>query len=121
MSDVFLPKMLTDDCVYWPPVGTGQDGRSTLFGEAVPARCRWAEKNEQFMSKLGEVQVSSAVVNTDADMEIGGALFHGEIGDLSNPSSAGGSEGLPEGAWEIKGWKRIPDFRGRKFVRAAML
>ncbi len=105
-----------DDCVYWPPVGTTDFGRGTI-GRPIALKCRWEDKQIEFLDEEGKVLVSKAVVTIDTQLEFGGILWHGKERDLisrTNPSAN-------PGALEIRGMSKTPDFKNTAVLQEYML
>lgn len=80
----FLKKTYVQTAVYW---GTPQiDGYGGFtYGTPVEIKCRWEEKAVIFDTQNGKALdfVSSAVVYTAEDLEIGGVLYLGTLVDLN--------------------------------------
>lgn len=113
MSDVFLPKLLKPaEATYWAPATSDGFG-GKIFAAPVQIAARWEEKTVLFMDKHGREAQSSAVVMVGADLNMEGYLLHG-VSVAADPLQVGG-------AHEIQGWEKVPNFKGKRFVRKAFL
>lgn len=112
-----ITKMLRfDKCIYWAPLGMDDNGQRT-FAAPVEISCRWEDTITEFMDKMGNRALSTSVVFTDRDVLNLGALWHGKfttITDMANPFNN-------EGAYEIRMFKKTPDFRNKQILRIAYL
>jgi len=116
-----LEKMLTQKAVYWGKATVAFDEYGKpLHTTPVQILCRWVETAEQFIAADGTTQVSTLKVYVGQDVEVGGLLMRGELTEVQestfpdNPKEAVGVE-------EIKSFKKVPDFRGTRFLREALL
>jgi hypothetical protein len=108
-ADVYMPKLLKQQATYWAqstPDGFG--GKS--FASPMLIRCRWEDKSELFVDSQGNEVKSTSIVMVDRDLAIGGYLALGES-----------ENAIPTGSHEIRGFDKIPDVGGKKFVRKAYL
>ncbi len=108
----FYRRQLKQTATYWSP-GTRDSFGNITFGAPVAIPCRWEDKSEQFMSRGTEEIISSSIVFINQDVVEGGYMFLGT-------SAAADPEGV-EGAVVIQKFEKIPDIRGRNFVRKAIL
>lgn len=58
---------LNDKAVYWPPLPTGEFGR-TEYSEPVVLSCKWEDCNEQVMTDDGTEVVSRAKIYFASDI-----------------------------------------------------
>jgi hypothetical protein len=116
MSDVFMPNVLKQKAVYWPPEGT-TGGGATIYGEAVQIKCRWEDISEEYTDTAGDTKISNSKVMVDRKLEVGGVLWLGALVDV--PSSTDPMSN--DGAYEIKKFNSVPSFNGKKFARTAIL
>jgi hypothetical protein len=104
--------------VYWGnPQNDGYGGHT--FDTATEIRVRWEDKQELFRDVEGREVLSSAVVYSEVDLDLGGFLYLGNVDD-----SGLDSDPLPKevpAAREIKQFSKIPNLRGTKFVRKSWL
>jgi hypothetical protein len=109
---------LKQTAVYWgSPVASGSGGRT--FAEPVELSLRWEQKQELFIDARGQEVRSNAVVFVSQDVSLGTYLFLGDLDDLDSdqeddPMSV-------SGAYEIRGFEKIPDRRGTSFLRKVYL
>ena len=109
---------LKQNAVYWAPgVSDGEGG--TAFTQGVEIKCRWEDKQVNYVSDKGETEVSRSIVFTDRDVFLKGYLFLGLLQDLT--SSAGEDPTEEHDAYEIKSFNKIPSVKGNKFERTAVL
>lgn len=120
-----IKKMLKGKCVYWA-LATNDSGGTTYdnYGQPrhaapVELKCRWEDRNEEFIGPRGTRQVSRAVVYVESDVDVGGMLFNGALDDLEsgefvNPRAV-------DGAWEIMRFDRVPTLKQTHFLRTAYL
>ena len=94
---------------YWS-TGNSLDlyGQPRFPAPAVIA-CRWEDKQELFVDDKGEEVVSSAVVYSDLDLDLGGFLFMGESAQ-ANPIGVAGAR-------KIRGKSNVSNLRGTKNTR----
>jgi len=118
VSDIFLPNAINQVAVYWAPAAQTTDKYGQpLWAEPVQINVRWTDVSIQFLDSEGNTLMSTAEVNLDQDVEVGGVLFLGlltALTDRDNPK-----ENL--NAWEIKRYEKLPTFKATKFWRAAFL
>lgn len=116
MSDVFLPSLLKQKAVWWKYLGTDGSG-SEMYDEPVEVKCRWEDKTQVFLNTNNEEQVSKSIVFVDRQMKNKDVLWEGRIVDLDDMANPFNNEG----AWAISRFDRIPNPRGKRFVRKAYL
>lgn len=116
MSKRFLKKILRQTAVYWAsPVNDGYGGFT--FDDPVELDVRWEDVQQLFVTPQGEQKVSRAVVYVDQDMDIGGYLFLGNLGDLDSAQLP-----LPQdGAMVILGYSKSSDVAGKNYLRKVWL
>ena len=85
-----ITKMLKGTCVYWALQSNESGGLAyddygqPIYTDPVELRCRWVDKNEEFIDPEGTRHVSKAVVYVESDVDIGGMLFNGVLTDVVN-------------------------------------
>jgi len=109
-----IKKVLRQTAVYWAPPTQDENGEMT-YGSPVEIKCRWEDIVTNFIDTKGDEQTSSAVVMVDRDINTKGVLWLGLLTDaqpqpFDNP-----------GAYEIKKFDKLPDFKAKDFVRTAYL
>lgn len=109
-------KAMKQSAVYWPRTGTDEFGKPS-YGDATEIDCRWDEVQEEFIAPDGTRQLSMAKLIVDRDLKVGGVLYLGGIADLTDVDDPKSNEG----AWEIRGVKKTPSFKGTKFLREVYL
>jgi len=78
---------------------------------------RWSNKIVQFIDFNGSEQMSKSKVFVDRDMVASEVLMLGsltDVTDLTNPKEN-------DGAWEIRGFNKVPNFKATEFLRTAFL
>jgi len=118
-----ITRMLKQICVYWPPaeIDSGGDGFDN-YGQPVvttpsEVNCRWEDKAEEFIGVDGTKQISKAVVYVGEDVVIGGILMLGGLIDIIDDVNIKENDG----AWEIKGFSKVPNLKATEFLRTAFL
>ena len=113
-----LTDKLRQTAVYWGnPQSDGTGGRT--FDDPVELSVRWEQRQELFIDVGGQEVTSQAVVYVDQDVDIGGYLYLGDLDDLSSAEEA--SPLTVDGAYEIRGLKKLPDIKASRFMRKAWL
>lgn len=108
MPQLRLPQTAT----YWGgPVPDGYGG--STFSDPLTVRCRWEEKNEEFVDANGQEKLSRVIVYLEDDVEVGGYLTLGES-TTEDPQSL--DDALP-----IQRYSKIPDIRAANYLRKAWL
>lgn len=101
--------------VYWgTPVNTGS-GYYT-YDSPVEINVRWEDRQEKFTDQNGEEQLSRAVVFLSQDVDIQGQLSLMQLINLSSTERPEDNSG-----WEIKAFRKIPDFKGQNYERKVWL
>lgn len=118
-----ITRMLKQTCVYWPPAETdsGGDGVDN-YGQPVVTTpvelsCRWEDIAEEFIGVNGTKEISKSVVYVGQDVVIGAILMLGTLADITDSVNIKENDG----AWEIKGFSKLPNFRATEFLRTAYL
>lgn len=106
------------DAVYWAPADVPHDDYGKpAYSEPIEIKCRWEEIAEEFLDTQGERQVSKAKIYVDRDVKIGGVLLSGTLdSDVDEDSPK-----QNEGAWEIRGFSKLPNLKVTEYVRLAYL
>ncbi len=106
---------LTQDAVYWAPIGPDQFGDQN-FAVGIAIKCRWENNLEQFLNIQGEDDVSNAQVFVAIDMKLGGALWLGNIkaADKYEPTNNLGYQ-------LIRRYDKIPTLHGNDYERKVYL
>jgi hypothetical protein len=118
-----ITKMLKQDCVYWPLASSESGGRSfdnygqPVLSEPIEIKCRWEDVSEEFITSDGTKLMSKAKVYVDRDVDKGGVLMLGVLDDITDSENVKENEG----AWEIKRFDKLPNFRATEFLRTAFL
>jgi len=111
-----ITRMLKQTAVYWAYASTDQFGTKS-YADPVEIDCRWEDTIEEFMDSEGERQMSNAVVYVDRDIPVGGVLMLGELTDITDESNIKENAG----AWEIRKFGKLPNFKATEFLRTAYL
>ena len=125
VSDNFNQGKLKQFALYWPKIGTNQEGQP-VYGSLSEISCRWEDKQEITLTKKGRSFTSMAVVYVDRD------LIESSVLMLSPIQSCGGylqvvtlNQTDPyanNGAWEVSVFQKIPNnCRNAKYSRIAIL
>jgi|APSaa5957512535_1039671.scaffolds.fasta_scaffold05366_9 hypothetical protein len=105
--------------VLWSESGRTAGGKST-FATPADISGRWEDRAVNFTDNTGKESVSSSVVFLDQDVKAGDWLYLGTVAsiasaiDETNPNKV-------TGAHEVSGFNKIPDIKGTKFIRMALL
>ena len=104
--------------VYWGnPADDGYGGRT--FDDPVEIACRWEGRSELFVDDKGREVRSLAIVFCAEEIDLGGKLFLGSLGDLSS-----GEEADPQGVadvLEVRKFDKVPDVPGDTFLGTVWL
>jgi hypothetical protein len=108
-------RRLKQTATYWGPSSRGADGR-WAFSDSVEISCRWEQRTSKFVNANAEEKQSFAVVFLAQDVTLGGFLYLGtpDESDPSDPLNV-------DGAYEIKGFNKIPGIKATDFERTAYL
>ena len=109
-------KVMKQTAVYWEPNGVDEFGKPE-WTDPVEISCRWEDKQQEFINANGETQISSSVLFVDRDLELKGVLLLGELDSLVDEDDPK----LNDGAWEILQTGKLPDFKGKKYLRTVYL
>ena len=102
---MLIKKHLKQTITYWVRETNDGYGRYT-FATPATMKGRWNQKSELFQPPEGQQKVSQAVVWLQNDLSVGDYIYLGTS-----------SEALPysvSGAYEIKGFSKIPSIRGNE-------
>jgi hypothetical protein len=100
------------DATLWTATPNGFGGDD--YSAAIPIKCRWVDRNEQYMSTLDKnEQISRAIVYLDRNVKVGDWLYNGVSTD-ADPS-------LLETAYKVRRFDKIPDLRNLLVLRKAFL
>ncbi len=119
----FITRMLKQTCVYWT-LASGANVSYDDYGQpivtiatSVELDCRWEDIQEEFVGADGTRQISRSVIYVASDVKLGGILMLGTKDDITDVTNIKENEG----AWEIKGFGKVPNFRATEFLRKAYL
>lgn len=108
MGDPFiraLQRGVYQTAVYWAnPRNDGFGG--TEYDAPVEIDCRWREVRERFTDQNGVEQTSQAEVLVFQDLEIGGLLYLGKLGDLASDEEASPEQLMD--AFKVKKFEKVP-------------
>lgn len=115
----FVASVCVQTAVYWGnPQPDGYGG--TDYDDPVEIYCRWDDQTERITNNQGEEIVSKAQILVTQDLDEGGLLYLGTLGDLDSAQ-----EDDPEtvsGGYKIQRIDKNPLFRSTsEFVRVAYL
>ena len=111
-----INRMRKQDAVYWPFVSVNEFGVKAV-GSPVAIRCRWEDRNEEFLDANGERQMSMAIVYVDRDAPVGGVLMLGTTADITDAVNIKENAG----AFEIRRFDNLPDIKANEFLKTAYL
>jgi hypothetical protein len=117
--DDLTRKYRRQDAVYWPRTGTDPAG-DPVYGAPEDIKVRWTDVAEEMLGSDGERTISNSTVMIGFDIDPGlmPVLRLGTVADLDPP---GLTPMEYPGAYEVRRFNRIPNAKGRKFLRKAML
>lgn len=76
-------KVLSQDCVYWPKIGSGENGKPIL-GDAEALKCRWTKAQTVLKTnEVGTDEISTDKVMTSKPVEVEGYLFKGKLSEVN--------------------------------------
>lgn len=111
-----ITRMRKQDAVYWPISSVDNYGQPVL-GTPVQIRCRWEDRNEEFVDVNGTQLLSSAVVYVDRDVVPGGVLMLGTLADITDADNPKENDN----AYEIRRFDNLPDIRAKEFLKTAWM
>jgi len=111
-----ITRMLKQTAVYWPYASIDQFGKKS-WGTAEEISVRWVDVSEEFLDSEGERQVSKVKVYVEKDTPVGGVLMLGELTDITDEDDIKENNG----AWEIRQFSKLPNFKATEFLRTAYL
>ena len=111
----YITKNLKQIAVYWAPNGRDEHGERA-FLDAVEMNVRWEEKKILFINFNREEEASNAVIYTDTDVVEGGMVCLCTLDELDSDISVPYYNTALE-IWEIKGFDKNPDIKGKIFER----
>lgn len=124
-----MPRVLKQWAVWWRNTGFDLHGQAT-FATALQIRCRWDDESVEFLDRNGETKISNAQVLVDRDLKVGDRLWLSSLtasdadvlaDDPDVPASATEDREDQSKVFEILAWQKNPNFKGKKFVRTAIL
>lgn len=111
-----ITKVRKQKAVLWTRRAADVHGKPT-YTDPVEISCRWDSTQIQYLAPDGTLQLSSAVVLVDRDVQIGDVLREGTldtVGDTVHPK-------INPGASEVKSFQKTPNFKATEFLRKAIL
>ena len=118
-----ITRMQRQTAVYWALEHNESGGVAyddygqPQYIDPVEISCRWSDKIVQFIDFNGSEQVSKSKVFVDRDMVASEVLMLSELVDVTNLSNPKENDG----AWEIRGFNSVPNFKATEFLRTAFL
>jgi hypothetical protein len=112
-----ITKMLKQTGVYWALGSTLTEYGKPTYDSPVEISVRWEDVVEEFMDAEGSVQKSRSLVYVDRDVAVGSVLMLGSLTtgvDTTNPKNN-------DGAWEVRHFEKLPNFKATEFLRTAYL
>ena len=111
-----ITRMRKQTCVYWALDTVDQFG-AKQYDSPVEISCRWEEVSEEYLDANGQRLISNAKVYVDRDMVAGSVLMLDGIASITNEDDV--RENL--GAYEIKRFDKLPNFKADEFLRTCYL
>ena len=108
-------RTMKQTAIHWPFEDVDEFGQPT-YGDAEEIGCRWETVNEEFITPGGDQEVSKAKLIIDRDIDIKGQLALGEV-DSTTPEDPADVDA----AWEVRSFRKTPNFKGTKFLREVYL
>ena len=118
-----ITRMLKQKCIYWPPGSETSGGfdfddyGQPQYDVPVQLKCRWEDMAEEFIGPTGTTELSRSVVYVESDVTPGGVLFLSELADVDDLIVPKNNAG----AWEIRAFSKLPNFKATEFLRTAYL
>ena len=109
-----ISRMRRQTCVYWAKEGYDNYGKP-LTDPPIQLTCRWQDMNEEFIDSEGTRQMSRAKVFVDQDVDVGGVLMLGVLGDVTDALVPKNNAG----AWEIKRFDNMPNLKATEYLKTA--
>lgn len=111
-----IKKMRRQFAVYWPPIGTDDEGEF-VYGDPVEIKCRWEDDATDYIDAKSTTEINVTKVYCDRVVKVGGMLWRGRLADLSSQSDPKSNEN----ASEILKYSEIPNLKAKDFLRIATL
>ncbi len=105
-------RVMRQTAVYWAPLPVNDFGRRT-FATPVEIACRWEDVQEEFLNAEGGRELSRAKLMVDRDLLVGGMLRLGVLADVADVDAPQSTTG----AWGIRQFGKMPNFKGTAFLR----
>jgi hypothetical protein len=100
------------DATMWATTPDGYGGHSVT--NPVHIKCRWVDRNEEFINPLNQrEEVSRAVVYVDRSVKVNDWLTKGHVDNL-DPAAL-------DVAYQVRRYDEIPDLRSLYMVRKVYL
>ena len=112
-----ISRMRKQTACWWEQTAAIDDYGNTGFNAPIEISCRWVDKREEFIDPDGDKQLSKSIVYVDRDMKIGDYLILDSLSNIATPAD-------PEsnvGAFQIRGWENLPNFKATEFLKTAFL
>lgn len=111
-----ITRMLKQTAVYWSPATLDDFGQPT-WNAGVEISVRWEDVTEEFMDADGNLTKSRAKVFVSQDVVTKGVLMLGALESTVDDIDPKANSG----AWEIRGFHKLPNIRATEFLRTAFL
>lgn len=120
-----MRKCLVDPAVYWHPTGILNNSGQPEFMDPIQICVKWIEKQEEFLDKDDNREVSKATVYVgtiicdkfESEPKLLAAIRMGFLEDLEDPSTPY----LNSDTWEVRGLGSATTFNGIQKVRKVFL
>ncbi len=113
-----ISRMRRQTAVLWSQGDLTPDnfGRPQVIAP-VEIKCRWEDKREEFISFAGERDMSQSLVYVDRELKNGDILLLGTLSGVTDPVTPKNNAG----AFEVKGFAKLPNIRASEFLLTAYL
>jgi hypothetical protein len=111
-----IKDMRRQKAIYWARSDSSNEFNQWGFVDPVQIKCRWEDRNDQFLNAQGTTIISKSIVYTDRVVREGDWLQLAVLqsGTPSDPRSA-------TGALEVKAFASIPDIEAKEILYKAIL
>ena len=114
-SDVLGRKFLRQKACYFAPLGEGETGQGMVYAAPVEIKCRFTEEVTETSGPGGITKTFQSYAMVDRDVEADGVVVPVEFSLLRNRVSPYQNTG----ALRIARVSKLPDKKGKKFLRRA--
>ena len=109
-------KAMKQKAIWWDHDGGFDEFGDPTYAAPVEIDCRWEDVAEEFINPDGDKEVSRSKLIVDRDMKVKDML---KLGELDSTIETDPKDNLD--VWEVRLWGKVPDFKGRRYVREVYL